>query len=188
RPTVIAFFGDHLPPLGDAYVESGYMKQPVADRKAPLADMKRQHETPLLVWSNRGGSVKAIGSISPAFIPLYVFNAAGITHPYYTGMLGEVRSHFDVIDRHMLLPAGGVPEFDWQREGIQNQMVSDLRLLQYDIMFGEDAAGGVFFPEVYGQDDLLSRAPEWSRYAAGRWPQVPALPDTSLRSWVPARL
>ena len=30
RPTIIAFFGDHLPPLGPVYVETGFMKEPVA--------------------------------------------------------------------------------------------------------------------------------------------------------------
>ena len=36
RPTVIAFFGDHLPPLGPVYTETGFMKDIVADRNAPL--------------------------------------------------------------------------------------------------------------------------------------------------------
>ena len=36
RKTVIAFFGDHLPPLGPVYVETGFMKEPVASRKAPV--------------------------------------------------------------------------------------------------------------------------------------------------------
>ena len=39
RKTVIAFFGDHLPPLGPVYVETGFMKEPVASRKAPIAEM-----------------------------------------------------------------------------------------------------------------------------------------------------
>ena len=79
RKTVIAFFGDHLPPLGPVYVETGFMKEPVASRKAPVAEMTLEHETPLVIWSNRGGKVDDFGGISPAFIPLQVLKAAGIT-------------------------------------------------------------------------------------------------------------
>ncbi|TGR94337.1 hypothetical protein EN834_34450, partial [bacterium M00.F.Ca.ET.191.01.1.1] len=32
RPTIIAFFGDHLPPLGPVYVETGFLKDNVAPR------------------------------------------------------------------------------------------------------------------------------------------------------------
>ena len=38
RQTIIAFFGDHLPPLGPVYVETGFMKEPVAaaqERRRP---------------------------------------------------------------------------------------------------------------------------------------------------------
>ncbi len=171
RPTVIAFFGDHLPPLGEAYVESGYMKEPVADRKAPLPDMKHQHETPLLVWSNRDGTVRGIGSVSPAFIPLYVLGAAGIGHPYYTGLLGEVRRQYEVVDRHMLLPVNGQPEFDWLRSERLPPLVDDLRLLQYDIMFGTNDGGAAFFPELYGTHSLITSGPGWG--TPGPFPPPP---------------
>ena len=107
RKTVIAFFGDHLPPLGPVYVETGFMKEPVASRRAPVGEMSREHETPLVVWSNRGGTVKDIGAISPAFVPLHVLRSAGIKHPYYTGFLGRMRNQFRVIDRNMLIGADG---------------------------------------------------------------------------------
>ena len=156
KPTVIAFFGDHLPPLGDAYVASGYMKERTASRKAPLPDMKRQRETPLLVWSNQAGAIRGIGTVSPAFLPLHVLDAAGISHPYYTGMLREVRHQYEVIDRHMLLPVGAAPQFDWARADEQSPVIDDLRLLQHDIIFGKGWAGRTFFPETYPDDDLLS--------------------------------
>ena len=52
--------------------------------------MTAEHQTPLVIWSNRGGTVKDIGAISPAFIPLQVLRTAGIRHPYYTGFLGQI--------------------------------------------------------------------------------------------------
>jgi phosphoglycerol transferase MdoB-like AlkP superfamily enzyme len=146
RPTVIAFFGDHLPPLGEAYVQSGYMKEPVASRRAPLAQMKAEHETPLVIWSNRTGPRADVGTISPAFLPLEVLEAAGMEHPYYTGFLGAVRDSFPVVDRHLLVDRDGKAFPDWARAGEVDPLVRDFRLLQYDVMFGDRHALDRFFP------------------------------------------
>lgn len=146
RPTVIAFFGDHLPPLGEAYVQTGYMKEPVASRRAPLKQMKAEHETPLVIWSNRTGSPADLGTISPAFLPLEVLKAAGMEHPYYTGFLGMVRDRFPVIDRHLLVDRNGQAVSDWARGKAVDPLIRDFRLLQYDVMFGDRHASGGFFP------------------------------------------
>ncbi|MEO5325511.1 LTA synthase family protein [Mesorhizobium sp. CC13] len=148
RPTVIAFFGDHLPPLGAVYVETGFMKEPVAKRKAPINDMLAQHETPLVVWSNRTGPVRDLGSISPAFLPLHVLETAGISHPYYTDFLGRVHERFRVVDRNVLLPRLGATKFDWSREKEIDPMIRDFRWLQYDMMFGKRRGAKEFFPET----------------------------------------
>jgi phosphoglycerol transferase MdoB-like AlkP superfamily enzyme len=148
RKTVIAFFGDHLPPLGPVYVETGFMKEPVASRKAPVAEMTVEHETPLVIWSNRGGKVDDFGGISPAFIPLQVLKAAGITHPYYTGFLGEVHERFRVVDRNMLIDADGKDYPDWARKRELDPEIRDFRFLQYDMMFDRKAAAPKFFPEM----------------------------------------
>ncbi|WP_269931766.1 LTA synthase family protein [Aminobacter sp. HY435] len=148
RPTVIAFFGDHLPPLGPVYVETGFMKEPVAKRKAPIDEMLAQHETPLVVWSNRTGAARDIGAISPAFLPLHVLETAGISHPYYTGFLGDVRDRFRVVDRNMLMPTTGESVFDWSRQKEIDPSIRDFRWLQYDMMFGKRRGAKQFFPET----------------------------------------
>jgi len=151
RPTVIAFFGDHLPPLGPVYVETGFMKDQVAPRKAPLDEMSLQHETPLVIWSNRSGPVENLGSISPAFLPLHVLQTAGISHPYYTGFLGGVREHFRVVDRNMLVTQDDKDLPDWSRAKEIDPEIRDFRLLQYDMMFGRRHAAPSFFPETTGK-------------------------------------
>ena len=148
RKTIIAFFGDHLPPLGPVYVETGFMKEPVASRRTPVAEMSREHETPLVVWSNRGGAVKDIGAVSPAFVPLHVLRSAGIKHPYYTGFLGRMLNQFRVIDRNMLIGTDGKAFPDWARKKEIDPAIRDFRLLQYDMMFGKRDATWEFFPEL----------------------------------------
>lgn len=147
RPTVIAYFGDHLPPLGPAYVNTGFLKDNVAPRNGSADEMKRVRETPLVVWSNRKGVAKDIGTVSPSFMPLLVLRQAGIEHPYYTGVLGELHERYSVVDRHILIDPQGKDVRDWSRSERTDPLISDMRLLQYDVLFGDRFGAKRFFPK-----------------------------------------
>ncbi|UXT57351.1 LTA synthase family protein [Agrobacterium fabrum] len=147
RETIIVLFGDHLPPLGQAFVESGYMPGMVASRRAPLEVMKKEHETPLVVWSSKKGVRKNIGTISPALLPYHVLKTAGFSDPFYTGTLGDVQQEFSVIDRHMLVATDGNAMLDWSiAPNAVPDVVRDYRLLQFDMMFGAQYGRERFFP------------------------------------------
>ncbi len=150
RPTILVFFGDHLPPLSAVYVESGFLKNNTPPRKAPIADMLSAHRTPLVIWSNRTGSVDT-GTISPSLIPQQILKLAGMTHPYYTGFLGEVRDRYRVIDRQLLLnPDGRTGNQNWVEKKRAGPVVDEFRLLQYDMMFGKQYSRDAFFPTMEG--------------------------------------
>ncbi|QKW98469.1 sulfatase-like hydrolase/transferase [Agrobacterium sp. CGMCC 11546] len=147
RETIIVLFGDHLPPLGQTFVESGYMPGMVASRRAPLDVMKKEHETPLVVWSSKKGVRKNIGTISPALLPYHVLKTAGFSDPFYTGTLGDVQQEFSVIDRHMLVATDGKALPDWSiAPNAVPDVVRDYRLLQFDMMFGAQYGRERFFP------------------------------------------
>ncbi len=147
RETIIVLFGDHLPPLGQTFVESGYMPGMVASRRAPLEVMKKEHETPLVVWSSKKGVRKNIGTISPALLPYHVLKTAGFSDPFYTGMLGEVQQAFSVVDRHMLVTADGKAQPDWSiAANAVPEVLRDYRMLQFDMMFGQQYGRERFFP------------------------------------------
>lgn len=156
RETIIVLFGDHLPPLNAVYTESGYMANVVATRKASVATMKREHETPLVIWSSKRGVQKDIGSVSPSQLPYYIVHMAGYRHPYYTGMLGRVAERFSVIDRHQLIGRNNKAQADWALSGRIDPLIRDYRLLQHDVMFGEGYGVDRFFPE---QGDRLQLQP-----------------------------
>ncbi|WP_409558837.1 LTA synthase family protein [Agrobacterium sp.] len=159
RETIIVTFGDHLPPLGRAFVESGYMPGMVATRRAPLDVMKKEHETPLVVWSSKTGTRKNIGSISPALLPYHILKTAGMDDPFYTGMLGRVQKQYPVVDRHMLVDAkqNGIADWSISSKSIPS-VIRDYRLLQYDMMFGEKHGQSRFFPGF----DWLNNPDKWT--------------------------
>ncbi|MCX8997526.1 LTA synthase family protein [Rhizobiaceae bacterium BDR2-2] len=144
RETIIVFFGDHLPPLGAAYVQSGMLPAPVPSRNAEPETLRKGRETPLMIWSSRAG-IRRAGVVSPSFLPFFTLKMAGFEHPYYTGVLGRAHEKYAVIDRHMLLRRDGTPVVDWNRGG-EDETIRNLRLLQYDLMFGKGYALDRFFP------------------------------------------
>ncbi|WP_439627327.1 LTA synthase family protein [Shinella sp.] len=145
RETIIVVFGDHLPPLNTVYQNSGYMKGITASRKGSPEQMQKEHETPLVIWSNKTGTEKEIGTISPAFLSYYILKEAGFEHPYYTGFLGAVHDKLRVIDRYMLIDAKGNGTAGWARKKTIDPLVRDFRFLQHDIMFGKQYGLERFF-------------------------------------------
>ena len=145
RETVIVVFGDHLPPLNTVYQNSGYMKGVTASRKGTPKQMSKEHETPLVIWSNKTGPMKDVGTISPAFLSYHILQQAGFEHPYYTGFLGDVREKTSVIDRYMLIDARGEATTNWSRGKSVDPMLRNYQLLQHDMMFGKQQGLERFF-------------------------------------------
>jgi phosphoglycerol transferase MdoB-like AlkP superfamily enzyme len=147
RETIIVLWGDHLPPLGSVYPDTGYMPEQVASRRAPLDVMKREHETPLVIWSNKKGVRKDIGTISPSLLPYNILKTAGFEHPFYTGLLGRVQKKYDIVDRFQLSTRDGKTFPNWSMDEKQiDPLIRDYRYLQYDMMFGDQHGLGRFFP------------------------------------------
>lgn len=148
RETIIVLFGDHLPPLGHVYTETGYMPDVVATRKASVSVMKREHETPLVIWSSKRGVQKDLGSVSPSQLPYYVVHLAGYRHAFYTGVLGRLSERYAVVDRHQLIERNDRAHPDWATSGEPiDPLIREYRYLQHDQMFGEGFGTGRFFPE-----------------------------------------
>nr|WP_309574432.1 LTA synthase family protein [Rhizobium sp. AP16] len=147
RETIIVLWGDHLPPLGSVYPNTGYMPEQVASRKAPLDIMKREHETPLVIWSSKKGVRKDVGTISPSQLPYHILKTAGYEHPFYTGFLGRVQKKYSIVDRYQLATRDNQTFPDWSRnEQNLDPMMRDYRYLQHDMMFGREYGLDRFFP------------------------------------------
>ncbi|MQB42836.1 LTA synthase family protein [Rhizobium sp. ICMP 5592] len=147
RETIIVLWGDHLPPLGSVYPNTGYMPEQVASRKAPLDVMKREHETPLVIWSSTKGVRKDVGTISPSQLPYHILKTAGYEHPFYTGFLGRVQKKYNIVDRYQLATRDDQTFPDWSRkEQYLDPMMRDYRYLQHDMMFGQEYGLDRFFP------------------------------------------
>jgi phosphoglycerol transferase MdoB-like AlkP superfamily enzyme len=123
EPTIILFFGDHLP-----FLEQDYMVY--RDAKYLLPDdpdfLTKTHNTPFVIWNNYLPAGKEDLHLSPAYLGPYMLHMAGIQGSYYTDYLYELYKKFPVIPP---------PEY-WEKAGIQANDLETYRKLEYDIMLG----------------------------------------------------
>ncbi|MBP1993907.1 LTA synthase family protein [Paenibacillus eucommiae] len=144
EPTILLFFGDHMPALGDDYMvyrDSGYLLEDDPDF------YNKTHMTPFVIWNNYLPAAKEELHISPAYLGPYILNMAGLEGSYYTDFLQEFYKKFPVVPR---------PE-DWAQAGISESDIAAYRKLQYDILFGKryayEAAG--FKESIIDPDYML---------------------------------
>ncbi|MEK8129221.1 LTA synthase family protein [Paenibacillus filicis] len=127
EPTIIVFFGDHLPSLGDdyqAYRDSGYLLPNDPDF------LNKIHRVPVLVWNNYLPAHQDKLDMSPSFLGPYVLKLAEREGSYYTDYLNQLAQTTPVIP----------PKNMYAEMGISEESLKGYERLQYDIMFGKQYA------------------------------------------------
>lgn len=146
EPTVLVFFGDHLPFLGQdysVYKEAGLV--PAEDARWTLDDYKQIRTVPIVIWTNFSHPKYELNTISPSFLAPYVFKFTGINEPLYYAFLEQFSKYLPGFASEVKIDAtGGLHE---AVPGERRGMVEDYRMLQYDLMFGKQ----------YGKDLLFAR-------------------------------
>lgn len=129
EPTIIVFFGDHLPSLGDnykAYKDSGYLQE------NDPGFLDKMYRVPVLVWNNYLPEHKEQLNMSPSFLGPYVLKLAQRPGSYYTDYLSELAQRMPVIP----------PKNYYQQMGINEESLKGYEKLQYDILFGKQYGYG----------------------------------------------
>lgn len=134
RPTIAVFWGDHLPALSAGiYTEAGWDQQP-----------RLKHETQLMLLANFDIGKEALGSLSPAFLGPAVFRLSGQPLPAYYKLLERVREVIPGLSKQVLIGPGDsgilkelTPE--------QQALLDDYRLIEYDLLEGEQYAASLMF-------------------------------------------
>lgn len=129
EPTIIVFFGDHLPSLGDnykAYKDCGYLQENDPNF------LDKMYRVPVLVWNNYLPEHKEQLNMSPSFLGPYVLKLAQRPGSYYTDYLYRLAQHTPVIP----------PKNYYPQMGIDEEALKEYEKLQYDILFGKQYGYG----------------------------------------------
>jgi phosphoglycerol transferase MdoB-like AlkP superfamily enzyme len=142
KPVIIAFFGDHLPYLGPGiYHKLGLTRD---TPQSILEDLHNTRRVPVAMWANCPTADKlAFGEISPNFLGGHLLRLAGIRHPFFVNFLERLRAVAPALTVQLSLDAAGRPCIT--APPAANSLLESYRLLQYDMMFGQQYAQALLF-------------------------------------------
>lgn len=128
QPSIVVFFGDHLPMLGtnyDVYKEAHYFQDEIT-----YEDYLNMHSVPFVVWDNFSDKKDQL-RLSSNFLGSYVLERAEKAGTVATDFLSTLSAKGSsvIINNHHL-----------PREKISEKDVADYQLLQYDLLFGNEYA------------------------------------------------
>jgi phosphoglycerol transferase MdoB-like AlkP superfamily enzyme len=144
EPTIIVFWGDHLPGLntgfgGDTlYSILGYVRSDET-KNWDSATMKKMHTTRYLVWNNYGADFSAPEEMSTLGMGTHLLDWAGVEKPLYYHWVDEALEEMVLYRQRLFVPTHG----EALAEPPANKAVArDYRNLVYDIVYGKGYISG----------------------------------------------
>lgn len=117
KPTIIIFYGDHLPSLNNDF---GVYKKLGFD----YTDETKMHTTPIAVWNNLKTNLNIASSLSPSFLSLEILKFANIKPKYQFSFLQSLSKTDTVLNKYL------TPKFS-------SEQLKKYELIQYDLISGK---------------------------------------------------
>ncbi|MEX2461115.1 MAG: sulfatase-like hydrolase/transferase [Paenibacillaceae bacterium] len=137
EPTIIIFYGDHLPMLGfdyDVFHQSGFVQSGKPDEWS-LEEIKKMHSVPFVMWSNMSLPKENVPILSNSFLGAYVLDTLNMKKPAPFAYNFEVSRMVPGLLANLVIDAdqnlyAEIPEKD-------KQVLEQYKELQYDELFGK---------------------------------------------------
>ncbi|MBN2793909.1 MAG: LTA synthase family protein [Clostridia bacterium] len=106
EPTIILFYGDHLPLLGDDYLV--YRDTNYIDKDVILVDENLEMmSTPFILWSNYSNKSIDLGTINASYLPSIILNEMDMDAPEYMKDLYRLYETYPLFTRGFVWDADG---------------------------------------------------------------------------------
>ncbi|ANP83497.1 phosphoglycerol transferase [Bacillus sp. B25(2016b)] len=141
RPTLLVFFGDHLPSLGtnkSFYKENGY----ITNEKTP-SERLAMAQTPLLMYANFDMPNDNLGLVSPIHFSNLIFDYAGLNKSSFYQFLLELYKEIPVLRDELKVDKNGEVINDLTKK--QKEMLEQYKMLQYDLLVGNQYSKDILF-------------------------------------------
>lgn len=131
--TVIIFFGDHQPHLGQISLRTLGLTHWTYDE---ATNTKLNYTTPYLIWNNFGVTDNSTADFSMYQLLPYTTEKLGLSRPAYFSYLSDVRG--TLAGHTPLVALNGDGTAVTEKSAEQEKLAQDHWLIQYDIMFGRN--------------------------------------------------
>lgn len=141
RPALVFFYGDHQPGLpAELLQRAGFAS---GSSPATPSELLSTHTTMAAFWTNVPDAKFPSGLIGLNYAGSALLQAAGIDHPFYTGVLGSARRHTRALAPGFYVGIDGLP-LPTAPASAQADL-HDAALLQYDVLAGSQHSIGTIF-------------------------------------------
>ncbi|MEK4744776.1 MULTISPECIES: LTA synthase family protein [unclassified Bacillus (in: firmicutes)] len=141
RPTLLVFFGDHLPSLGtnkSLYKETGY----ITNEKTP-SERLAMAQTPLLMYANFDMPNDNLGLVSPIYFSNLVFDYAGLNKVPFYQFLSKLYEEIPVLRDELKIGKDGEAIKSLTEK--QKEMLKQYEFIQYDLLIGKQYSKDILF-------------------------------------------
>ena len=128
EPTMVVFFGDHQPPLKNAFYEQLYGKK-LSERTTE--EVMQQYATPFFIWTNYDIEERQDVVISPNFLGVLTAQMAGLPLTGYMNFLSQLYEVLPVITPVGLISAQGEFLTDEELDEEQQEWLITYETLNY---------------------------------------------------------
>lgn len=147
--TMIVFFGDHQPPLGNSFYEDLYGKK-LDDRTA--AEVFQQYETPFFIWANYDLPEQEDVTISANLLGTLTMDLAGIQPTGYEKLHQKLLDTLPVNSTVGFGRADGTLLGDTEESGLsqkEERLYNSYRMMAYNHLFDDgNHPKGYFGPDT----------------------------------------
>ena len=143
EPTMIVMYGDHQPSLGNA---ANNLFFPYSG--TPEQDIK-QYVTPFIIWANYDIPDQTMDKVSANYLSSLILHTANMEMTPYQRFLYELMQKYPVISLYGCYDAEG--NFYESVNDIEDPMIDQYRMLQYNNVFDKNRNEELFWP--LGYDD-----------------------------------
>ncbi|AFM39741.1 phosphoglycerol transferase family protein, alkaline phosphatase superfamily [Desulfosporosinus acidiphilus SJ4] len=127
QPTMVIFYGDHLPMLGDNY--SVYKEAGFIENGNTYQDYLNLHSVPFVTWNNFSTTVHHNLNLSANFMGTFALQLAQKSGSPMTDLLSNLMQNgTDII----------INKDYWNAANIPANTFADYESLQYDLLFGKE--------------------------------------------------
>lgn len=141
RPTVVMFFGDHLPFLGkdyQIYKETGYIT--ANEDKWTTEDTVKMKSAPLVIWSNyqKAETDEDVGLISPSFLSAYLLDQIDFNGNVIFKFTRDLYANLAVLNTKVTIDKNNQAFASLPVQYQEDD--TSYWLLEYDLLFGKQYA------------------------------------------------
>lgn len=141
EPTMVVFWGDHLPVLGAnraIFKEAGF-----EENLGKVDEELLYHETPLLIYSNFDVPKQDLNSVSSFYLASIVYELSGMEKPVYFHLLSLLQEQISAIKEATKINSDR--EIMEELTKKQKELLEDYRLLSYDLLVGKQYSLSVLY-------------------------------------------